>query len=76
MTDEYVEATPTEDYGTPIPPIEEEKGGGSKIWIILIVVLLVLCCCCVVVAALMYFVVGDIILETLELYTLAPMLLL
>lgn len=73
MTDEYVEVV--EEYGTPIPPIEEPKGGGSKIWIILLVVVLVLCCCCVLVSALLYFVVGDAIMETMGVYSLAPMLL-
>ncbi len=73
MTDEFV--TPTEDYGTPIPPIEEPEGRGSRFWIILVVVLAVLCCCCVGFVLLFYFYLGDYLMEWLDLYSLAPMLL-
>ena len=73
MTDDYV--APTEVYGTPIPPIEEPKKGGTNIWIILVVVLVALCCCCVIFTSLMYFVVGDAIMKSFNVYSLAPMLL-
>ena len=72
MTDDYVE--PVEEYGTDIPPIEEPQNN-NRVWIILVVVLVALCCCCVVVSALMYFVLGDVLMESLGLYTLAPLLL-
>jgi hypothetical protein len=73
MTDDYV--APTEDFGTPIPPIEEPKSQGSKIWIILVVVLVALCCCCVVSIAVTYFWLGDALMESLGVYLLAPALL-
>ncbi len=38
-----------DQYGTPIPPVEEPKKSNTTL-IIIVVVLLVLCCCCVVVA--------------------------
>ena len=73
MTDDYVE--PVEEYGTDIPPIEEPQSK-NRIWIILIVVLVALCCCCVVVSAVvMYQWGGDMLMENLGLYTLAPLLL-
>ena len=81
MTDDFVAPTeavetPVEDYGTPIPPIDEGQDKGSRIWLIIVIVLVVLCCCCVVGALLMYFVVGDIMLDVVEdLYFLAPVLL-
>ena len=70
MTDDYV--APTQEYGTPIPPIEEPKSSGSKIWLIIVVVLVVLCCCCVGFAALMYYVVGDMLMDMFGFYTFAP----
>lgn len=73
MTDDYV--APTEEYGTPIPPIEEPKSRGSRIWIIIVVVLLVLCCCCIGISALFYFVLGDPLMEALNVYALPTMLL-
>ena len=36
-----------EDFGTPIPPIEEPKKNNTTM-IIIVVVLVILCCCCVV----------------------------
>ena len=73
MTDDYVAPT-EEDYGTPIPPIEEPQKS-NRIWIILVVVLVALCCCCVAVAALTYFYLGDMLMESLGVYTLSPLLL-
>ena len=73
MTDEFV--TPTEEYGTPIPPIEEPEGRGNRIWIILLIVVLVLCCCCIGGSLLVYFYLGDALMESLGVYLLAPVLL-
>ena len=73
MADEFV--NPTEEYGTPIPPIEEPEGRGNRIWIILAVVVLVLCCCCIVSAYIFYQYLGDPLMEWLGVYSLAPVLL-
>ena len=65
-----------EEFGTPIPPIEEPQGGkNNRTWIIIIVVLVVLCCCCLVVALLFYFVLGDPLLQYIEDYSWMPLLL-
>jgi len=37
-----------EDFGAPIPPIDEPKRNNNTIMIIVIVVLVLLCCCCAV----------------------------
>ena len=47
MTDNFG-TIPVQDYGTPIPPVEEPpKKSNNTVLIIVIVVLIVLCCCCV-----------------------------
>ena len=79
MTEDFVAPTEElepEEYGTPIPPIEEPKSQGSRIWIIVLVVILVICCCCVGGTALVYFYLGDLIMEGLGFYYFLPTLLL
>jgi len=55
----------SEDFGTPITPMEEPKKKTNTTTIIIIVVLAILCCCCAVVL-LFYFYLGDILLEWLK----------
>ncbi|MBN2548435.1 MAG: hypothetical protein JXB15_04720 [Anaerolineales bacterium] len=41
---------PVQDYGSPIPPLDETpKKKDNTVLIVVIVVLVVLCCCCVIV---------------------------
>ena len=58
----------TEEFGASTP-LEEPKKNNKTI-IIIVVVLLVLCCCCVAVAALLYFVLGDAIMQALNMTAL------
>ena len=44
----------TQDFGTPVSPIDQPKKSNSTL-IIVIVVLVVLCCCCAVVAGAAYW---------------------
>lgn len=68
-----------QDFGTPIPPIEElppqpEKKRNTTL-IVVVVILVVLCCCCMIAAALSgawLWNNGDQLLEDL---TMAPYLL-
>ncbi len=70
-----------EDYGTPVPPVDEyheavpQKNNNKNIVLIIVAVLVVLCCCCVGVASLFYFVLGDVILEAIEVQLITPALL-
>lgn len=66
------------DYGTPITPIEEQSSNTKKIILIVVAVVLGLCCCFLVFGLLLYFVLGDMILEALDIAALIrqlPMLL-
>jgi len=66
----------SDEYGTPIPPIEEtQTSNNSRVFIIIAIVLVVLCCCCIGVSALFYFVLGDPLIEVIDEFTWAPMLL-
>jgi len=71
MTDDYV--APTEEYGTPIPPMEEEKGSNNKLWIIILVVVLILCCCCILFSIITYQFLGDLLLEAFGLLLMPAM---
>ena len=70
-----------EDYGTPVPPVDEyqeavpQKNNTRNIVLIVLAVLVVLCCCCVGVGTLFYYVLGDVILEALDVQVMAPALL-
>ncbi len=50
----------SEDFGTPIPPIEEPKSRNTTVIIIAAVVLVMLCCCCAIIAGGWYlYLYGD-----------------
>ena len=55
----------SEDFGTPLTPMEEPKKKSNTTLTIVIVVLAILCCCCAVVL-LFYFYLGDILLQWLK----------
>lgn len=55
----------SEDFGTPITPMEEPRKKSNTTLIIVIVVLLILFCCCAFVL-LFYFYLGDILLNWLQ----------
>jgi len=64
-----------QNYGTPIPPLEEIPSQPKKknTWlIILIVILVVVCCCCAIFGGGMYWLYnnGDKLLEDMDLSSL------
>lgn len=67
-----------EDYGAPVQPIDEyqgaapQKNSSRNVVLIVVAVLVVLCCCCVGVGLLFYYVLGDMLLETLDIQVWAP----
>lgn len=40
----------SEDFGTPIPPMDEPRSRNTTVIIIVVVALIILCCCCAIVA--------------------------
>lgn len=70
-----------DDYGAPVQPMDEplgaapQKSNSKNIVLIVVAVLVVLCCCCVGVGLLFYYVLGDMLLETLDIQVLAPALM-
>ena len=60
---------PIQSYAT---PESAPQKANNKTLIIVLVVVLVLCCCCVIFGLLMYFVLGDPIMEALDMGALIP----
>lgn len=65
-----------DNYNEPIQPYATPESApqkkNNKTLIIVLVVVLVLCCCCVILVPLMYFVLGDPIMEALDMGSLLP----
>ncbi len=68
------------EYGTPVQPIDDhldaapQKNKSKNTILIVVIVLVVLCCCCVGGALLFYYVLGDKILQALDIQVWAPVL--
>ncbi|HSQ27514.1 MAG TPA: hypothetical protein VLM80_10365 [Anaerolineales bacterium] len=67
-----------EDYRAPVQPMDEyqeaapQKNNSRNVVLIVVAVLVVLCCCCVGVGLLFYYVLGDVLLEALDIQVWAP----
>ena len=67
-----------EDYEAPVQPMDEyqeaapQKNNSRNVVLIVVAVLVVLCCCCVGVGLLFYYVLGDMLLEALDIQVWAP----
>ncbi len=57
-----------------LPDAGPVTGKSNKTVAIIVAVLLVLCCCCIGVVLLFYFVLGDMILEALDIQVWLPVL--
>lgn len=70
-----------EDYGTPVQPLDEkletppQKSNSKNIILIIVAILVILMCCCVGVALLFYYVLGDMLLEALDIQVWLPTLI-
>ena len=58
----------TDDFGTPITPIESPPKRNNTPLITAIIVLVVLCCCCVIIAGGLAWNFGDAVLRSLGVY--------
>jgi hypothetical protein len=66
MDQNYPSTEPYQPYVPPEPPYQPPaKSNGPRIILIVVIVLLLLCCCCVIFGLLMYFVVGDMITNSM-----------
>lgn len=43
-----------DDFGTPIPPIEDNENYSRRVWMIVIFILLLICCCCLVISGIIW----------------------
>jgi hypothetical protein len=76
-----MEENMVDEYGTPVQPLDDhleaapQKNNSRNTILIVVAVLVVLCCCCVGVGLLFYYVLGDMLLEALDIQVWAPSLL-
>lgn len=71
MTEDFEPITTSLDD---LPDAGPVQGKSNKTVAIIVAVLLVLCCCCVGVVLLFYFVLGDMILQALDIQVWLPAL--
>ncbi len=70
-----------DEYGTPVQPMDDhleaapQKSNSKNVVLIVVAVLVVLCCCCVGAGLLFYYVLGDMLLEALDIEVWAPALM-
>lgn len=70
-----------DNYGTPVQSMDDafeaapQKSNSKNIILIVVAVLVVLCCCCVGVGLLFYYVLGDMLLEALDIQVWLPVLM-
>ncbi len=70
-----------DDYGNPVQSMDDvleaapQKNNSKNIILIVVAVLVVLCCCCVGVGLLFYYVLGDMLLEALDIQVWLPLLI-
>jgi hypothetical protein len=53
----------SDEFVTPVPPIEEPAKNNNTILIIIVIALLIFCCCCAIIAGSLSWVFGDLFLD-------------